>query len=136
MCLDGDLDVVTKDLLVYLNGGGRTGFSAGANNTMQLYSLGSFPNFPSISAHAFADVDGDGDADLISLLRTDSASISNYDLACFINDGTGVLTLSERSGLGRVSASSTLVLGDFDADRCEAAAFEPFQGQLVATDSL
>ena len=108
---DGDLDVVTKDLLVYLNGGGRTGFSLAANNTMQLRSLGSFPDFPSISAHAFADVDGDGDADLISLLRTDiwdrsgsrsTIVASNYDLACFINDGTGVLTLSERSGLGRV----------------------------------
>lgn len=54
--MDGDLDLVTGDC-IYINGGGRSGFSLGSNFTV----LKSAENQYS----AVGDMDGDGDPDLV-----------------------------------------------------------------------
>jgi len=58
---------------------------------------------------AFADVDGDGDLDLLV------ASMSK-DIALYRNDGTGQFERVEESGLGTGDGSTTLTLADIEGD--------------------
>ncbi len=57
----------------------------------------------------FADVDGDGDLDLLV------TSLSERNIL-YINDGEGRFTPSANSGLGASRGSSTMALADIDAD--------------------
>lgn len=57
----------------------------------------------------FADVDGDGDLDLLV------ASMSQ-DVALYLNDGTGQFTRRSESGLEGGRGSTTLALADVDGD--------------------
>ena len=58
---------------------------------------------------AFADVEGDGDLDLLV------ASMSK-EIALYRNDGTGQFERVENSGLGLGDGSTTLSLADIDGD--------------------
>jgi hypothetical protein len=97
--LDGDLDIVTGNLLVggklWLNNGSGTFTDAG-----QTLTDGGTPV-------ACADVDGDGDLDLLA-----ATSASGDRL--FLNDGTGTLTDSG-AALGVISANY-MMMGDMDQD--------------------
>ncbi|MFH5832476.1 FG-GAP-like repeat-containing protein [Halalkalibaculum sp. DA384] len=57
----------------------------------------------------FADVDGDGDPDLLVTSLADGNEL-------YINDGTGKFTLKEDSGLGSSNGSNTMALADIDGD--------------------
>ncbi len=58
----------------------------------------------------FADIDGDGDLDLLVAAMTGRN-------AFYVNDGSGKFTLQERSGLGDARGSSTMALADIDGDQ-------------------
>lgn len=57
----------------------------------------------------FADVDGDGDLDLL-------VSSLNEGVSLYLNDGSGHFELKENSGLGAGRGSTTLALADIDGD--------------------
>jgi hypothetical protein len=57
----------------------------------------------------FADVDGDGDLDLIVGSIADSIKL-------YINDGKGHFTLEKNSGLGKSHGAMTMALADIDGD--------------------
>ncbi|MDR8392423.1 FG-GAP-like repeat-containing protein [Aliifodinibius sp. S!AR15-10] len=61
------------------------------------------------SGVAFADVDGDGDPDLLITSMTESNEL-------YINDGTGNFSLKEDSGLRQSLGSNTMALADVDGD--------------------
>ena len=57
----------------------------------------------------FADVDGDGDPDLLQTSLTERNEL-------FLNDGTGHFEISRQSGLGESLGSNTMALSDIDGD--------------------
>lgn len=57
----------------------------------------------------FADVDGDGDPDLLVTSVT-------RENALYLNDGTGHFTLKEESGLVKGNGSTSMALADIDGD--------------------
>lgn len=57
----------------------------------------------------FADIDGDGDLDLL-------VTAMHKENVLFINDGSGNFNLREDSGLGSAKGSMTMALADIDAD--------------------
>lgn len=61
------------------------------------------------SGVVFADVDGDGDLDLLITSLTENNEL-------YINDGEGRFTLKGNSGLGPSKGSNTMTLADIDSD--------------------
>ncbi len=58
----------------------------------------------------FADIDGDGDLDLL-------VTAMHKQNVLYINDGTGNFTRKENSGLGPANGSMTMALADIDGDQ-------------------
>ena len=57
----------------------------------------------------FADVDGDGDLDLL-------VNGVGVGTRCFLNDGRGHFTEDHKSGLARTGAATSMALADIDGD--------------------
>jgi len=113
---DGDLDVFVArgdngPNLLYLNQGGA-GFTEAAAAAGLAYSLGGTTNGRH-SGPTFADLDGDGDLDLLL------GGLEGGPTKLFVNDGSGQFTdATAGSGFDNASTEQTIsiALGDYDAD--------------------
>ncbi|MBB4601163.1 hypothetical protein HNQ93_001476 [Hymenobacter luteus] len=105
---DGDLDVLAASMaadvvLIKLNGGDATGSNTGLFSGSGFVTVGNGP-----ASIATGDVDGDGDADLLTANFTDGT------VSVRLNNGTGSFTTQSTVSAGH--DPHDIVLGDVDAD--------------------
>ena len=113
---DGDLDLLTANdnasgtVSVRLNGGNATGSNTGVFSNGSTVSVGSNPH-----EVVMADVDGDGDLDLLTANGAASGTVSvRLNGGNAAGGGTGVFSNGSEVAVG--GAVGNVVLGDVDGD--------------------
>ena len=116
---DGDLDLVTATGVIWGNVGRDRLYT---NDGKGRFSDASATGLPLMREHTnglgLADVDGDGDLDLVHCNSQDSVIPTNAQNVMFINDGRGKFTNQTPLWLpARGDQTYAIVLGDMDGDR-------------------